>query len=381
MFKRNLRLFTLQGIPVEINISWLFVLTLVTWSFATGFYPESYPGRFGPVVIWALSLLTALLLFLSILIHEFSHAIVASRGGLPIRRITLFIFGGVAQMGHEVDEPSLELRMAAAGPLMTLVLVGIFLGLSFLTGNIPFLSILLGTVGAINIGIFIFNMVPGFPLDGGRILRAIIWKRSGDVRKATRIAAFVGKVFAWLLVGGGAVNFLVYGNIVSGIWMAFIGLFLRQAADRSYKQIIWKKSLAELTVRDVMRMEVPAADPETDLESLVKEYFLRFHMESMPIASGGRLLGIVYLADVTAIDRGKWAGIRAADVARNIDSASLAGPDDPAWTLFVPLMQQGQGIVPVAGPDGRLAGMVTRRDYAALLDVRSSVGSRGSSPG
>ena len=156
MFKRNLRLFTLQNIPVEVNISWLFVLALVTWSFATGFYPESYPGRFGPVTVWVLSLLTALLLFLSILIHEFSHSIVASRGGLPIRRITLFIFGGVAQMGHEVDEPSLELRMAAAGPLMTLVLAGVFLGSSFLTGGVPFLSILLGTVGAINIGIFIF---------------------------------------------------------------------------------------------------------------------------------------------------------------------------------------------------------------------------------
>ena len=157
MFKRNLRLFTLHGIPVEINISWLFVLALVTWSFATGFYPESYPGLFAPAVTWILSLFTALLLFLSILIHEFSHSLVASRGGLPIKRITLFMFGGVAQMGHEVDEPSLELRMAAAGPLMTLVLVGVFLGLAFLTGSVPFLSILLGTVGAINIGIFLFS--------------------------------------------------------------------------------------------------------------------------------------------------------------------------------------------------------------------------------
>jgi Zn-dependent protease len=381
MFKRNLRLFTLQNIPVEVNISWLFVLALVTWSFATGFYPESYPGRFGPVTVWVLSLLTALLLFLSILIHEFSHSIVASRGGLPIRRITLFIFGGVAQMGHEVDEPSLELRMAAAGPLMTLVLAGVFLGSSFLTGGVPFLSILLGTVGAINIGIFIFNMVPGFPLDGGRILRAIIWKRSGDMRKATRIAARVGEGFAWLLVGGGAVNFLVYGNYVSGIWMVFIGLFLRQAADRSYKQMVWKKSLAEIRVRDVMRREAPVADPAADLESLVEGFFMRFHLDSLPVASGGMLLGILYLDDVTAIDRSEWAGIPAGDVARSIDPASVARPDDPAWTLFVPLMQQGHGIIPVAGPDGRLAGVVTRRDYAALLEVRSSVDSRDRSPG
>ncbi len=256
MFKRNLRLFTLQGIPVEINISWLLVLALVTWSFATGFYPESYPGLFSPLLTWILSLLTALMLFLSILIHEFSHSLVASRGGLPIRRITLFMFGGVAQMGHEVDEPSLELRMAAAGPLMTLVLIGIFLGGSFLTGRVPLLSILLGTTGAINIGIFIFNMVPGFPLDGGRILRAIIWKRTGDVRRATRIAAGVGKVFAYILMAGGVFNFLVYENIVSGIWMILVGLFLRQAAHKSYMQVAWKKSLEELKDEETMRTDL-----------------------------------------------------------------------------------------------------------------------------
>ncbi len=381
MFKRNLRLFTLQGIPVEINISWLFLLALVTWSFATGFYRESYPGLFTSAARWAMSLLTALLLFVSILIHEFSHSIVASRGGLPIKQITLFMFGGVAQMGHEVDEPSLELRMAAAGPLMTLVLVAMFLGAAVLARGVPFLSILLGTVGAINIGIFIFNMVPGFPLDGGRILRAIIWKRTGDVRKATRIATGVGKVFSWVLVAGGVFNFLVYGNLVSGIWMVFIGLFLRQAAERSYRQIVWKKSLAEVKVGDVMRRETTAVEPSTDLETLVGEFFLRFHRDSLPVAAGGMLLGIVYLDDVTAIDRGAWAGISAADIAKKIDPSSVARPEDPAWMLFGPLMQQGRGIVPVAGPDGRLAGVVTRRDYSALLEVMSSVGSRDRSPG
>ena len=381
MFKRNLRLCTLYGIPVEINISWLFVLAFVTWSFATGFYHESYPGLFAPVVKWILSLLTALLLFLSILIHEFSHSLVASRGGLPIRRITLFIFGGVAQMGHEVDEPSLELRMAAAGPLMTLVLVGMFLGTSVLARGVPFLSILLGTVGMINIVIFIFNMVPGFPLDGGRILRAIIWKRTGNVRKATRIATGLGQVFAWVLVAGGIFNFFKYGNLVGGIWMAFIGLFLRQAAVRSYRQIVWKKSLGEMKVSDVMRSEVQSVDPSTDLETLVEEFFLRYHLDSLPVVAGGMLLGIVYLDDVTAIDRGAWAGISAADVARKIDPSSVAKPEDPAWTLFVALMQKGHGIVPVAGPDGRLAGVVTRRDYSALLDAISTVGSRGRGPG
>ena len=206
MFERNLRLFTLLGIPVYINISWLLVFVLVTWSFATGFYPESYPGAFGEGAIWLLSVLTALLLFLSVLIHEYSHSIVARRGGLPIRSITLFMFGGVAQMGHEVDEPSLELRMAAAGPLMTLGLAAFFLAASRLSGAVPFLSVLLGTVGAINIGILIFNMVPGFPLDGGRILRSLIWKRTGRVVRATRITSGIGKGFSYILIAVGALN-------------------------------------------------------------------------------------------------------------------------------------------------------------------------------
>jgi Zn-dependent protease len=259
MFKRNLRLFTLQGIPVEINISWLLLLAMVTWSFATGFYPESYPGLFSPVVTWILSLLTALMLFLSILIHEFSHSLVSVRGGLPVRRITLFMFGGVAQMGHEVNEPSLELRMAAAGPLMTLVLVGVFLGGSFLAGSVPLLAILFGTTAAINIGVFIFNMVPGFPLDGGRILRALIWKRTGDIRRATRIATGVGQGFSYLLMAGGGFNFFVYDNVVSGIWMVLVGLFLRQAARNSYRQVVWQKSLEERN-EEMIRIRLEALD-------------------------------------------------------------------------------------------------------------------------
>jgi Zn-dependent protease len=250
MFKRNLRLFTFLGIPVEINISWLIILAMVTWSFATGFYPESYPGLLSPAGMWLLSLLTALLLFLSILIHEYSHAVVASRGGLPIRGITLFMFGGVARMGHEVDEPSLELRMAAAGPLMTLVLIGLFFGTSFLARSVPFLSILLGTVGAINIGIFIFNMVPGFPLDGGRILRALLWMRSGDVLRATRIASWAGRVFAWILVAGGIFNYRYYDNRLSGIWMIIIGLFLRHAAIKSYRMVQWRIAGREAAMMD-----------------------------------------------------------------------------------------------------------------------------------
>ena len=315
MFERNLNLITLLGIPVKINISWILVFVLVTWSFATGFYPESYPGMFGPAGTWILALLTALLLFLSVLIHEFSHSIVARRGGLPIRSITLFMFGGVAQMGHEVDDPSLELRMAAAGPLMTLGLVAVFLPVAYLTENVPFLSVLLGTVGAINIGIFIFNMVPGFPLDGGRILRSIIWKRTGSVVRATRVASTIGRIFAWLLIAGGVANMAVMKNYVSGAWMVFIAFFLMKAAERSYRQTVWRYGLSKLKVGDVMR-----------------------------------------------------TGSAAEEVAHTAGVPFFVREDDSAFVLAGPLLAGNAPAVTVLGPDGKLAGIVTRRDLRSLLE-------------
>ena len=316
MFERNLRLATILGIPVNINISWLLVFALVTWSFARGFYPESYPGTFSDQSVWLLAILTALLLFLSVLIHEFSHSIVARRGGLPIRSITLFMFGGVAQMGHEVDDPSLELRMAAAGPLMTLGLAAVFIVSSYLTESVPFVSVLLGTVGMLNILVLIFNMVPGFPLDGGRILRSIIWKRTGSVVRATRIAANIGKGFAWLLVIGGALHIALDKNYVSGIWMIFIAFFLRQAADRSYRHTLWRHVLSRLKVGDVMRTGMSALD----------------------------------------------------ELANGVDARVYLRQEDSALVLIGPLLMGRARALPVIGDDGKIVGIVTKRDLRSLLD-------------
>jgi Zn-dependent protease len=376
MLRRNLRLFTLRGIPVEVNATWLLVLALVTWSFATGFYPDSYPGLFTTGTLWALALATAMLLFISILLHELGHSIVASRGGLPIRRITLFMFGGVAQMGHEADDPSLELRMAAAGPAITLILAAVFYAASRLTGGMPTLSVLFGTVSAVNVGVLIFNLVPGFPLDGGRMLRAAIWKRSGDVIRATRIATVVGRVFAWLLIALGAFSFAVSGNIVSGIWMVMIGLFLRQVALSSYRIAVWKSSIDHLLVRDVMRTEIEAVEPSTDLKRLVEEVFLRLHLDCAAVADNGVLIGLVQLDDVMSVNREAWPEVTAGEIAGAGGSLYVAGEEDPAWTLFGPLVQRGMSMVPVTGPDGRLSGMVTGKDYSELLRVMSSIGRR-----
>lgn len=371
MFTRTLRLFSIMGIPVEIHASWFIVLVLVTWSFATGYYPQSFPDTAGAAGLWFLSALTALLLFASILLHELSHSVVARRGGVPIRGITLFMFGGVAQMDREADEPGLELRMAAAGPLMTLLLIVVF----HLAARraAPTAAVLLETVGNINIAVLIFNLVPGFPLDGGRILRAAIWRRSGNMRRATRAAAAIGTGFAWLLVGGGALNAMLYGNLVSGAWLVLIGLFLRQAARNSYRQVVWRQSLAALRVGDVMRAGVAAAPPSVDLEQLVRGYLLPGKLGGVPVAEDGRLIGMVFIDDVRAVERGKWNLVTAGELAAARGADAAPAPDDPAWALYPLLARDERGVVPVVDRGGRLAGVVSGQDVSDLIRLRVSL--------
>jgi Zn-dependent protease len=372
MFTGTVRLFTLRGIPVRIHVSWIVIFVLVTWSFATGFYPESYQGTFSATGVWIFSALTALLLFVSILLHELSHSLVARRDGIPMRGITLFMFGGVAQMGRDVDDPMVELRMAAAGPLMSLVLAVLFrLGALLAPGTAA--AVLLETVGNINIGVLLFNLVPGFPLDGGRILRAAIWRRSGDIRRATRAAAAVGTGFAWVLVGGGAISAMAYGNMVGGIWMVLIGLFLRQAASSSYRQVLWQQTMGRLRVGDVMRREFVTAPPSIDIARLVAEYLVPGHADCVPVTDGGMLIGIVHIDDITSMARDSWRLVTAGDVASAKGTAGALRPEDPAWLLYPLMAEKDHCLVPVVDQAGRLAGVVVGRDVSDRIRVMTSL--------
>lgn len=373
MFSKGFHLFSVRGIPIELNISWILILILVTWSFATGYIPENYPGVFSVPVTWVLSFLTAILLFISILLHELSHSLVAVRNGLPIRRITLFMFGGVAQMSREVDDPGLELRMAAAGPFLTIVLAGMLFLLSLLTGRVLFLSVLLRTLANINLGVFIFNMIPGFPLDGGRILRAAIWWRRGDLIGATRVASNIGSAFAYLLVFAGTMGFIMYRSMIGGLWMVFIGLFLLRAARDSYRNVLYQKVLSEMKVDDIMRREVLSVDPSIDLMTLVNEYFLRYHYGAFPVVREGALVGMVTLSDVQALDRLDWSSTEVGEVMDTAVWDWAVHPTDSSMRLFMLVIQKGRSLVPVALEDGRIVGMVTRRDFSEAIKVMTSL--------
>jgi Zn-dependent protease/predicted transcriptional regulator len=367
MIRSNFHLFRLWGIPVELNLSWLLVLALMTWSFATAWYADLLPDGSKPE-LWVLGFLTAIMLFCSILLHEFSHSLVASRNGLPIRKITLFLFGGVAQMERDVDNPILELKMAAAGPAMSVVLAAVFFGISKLVTGHRLVYPLMYSLSRINLYVLVFNMVPGFPLDGGRILRAIIWKRTGNVRKATRIGSWVGTAFAIALMVLGFI-YLLYREFIGGIWLIFIGYFLRQAAQSGYLLVTLRQTLGSMRVSDVMRSPVVTVDASVNLRHLVDEYFLRYHYSSFPVLEGGALVGMVSLKDVKQVEMGAWLQATVGDVADRVVARYALRPEYPAETLLNLIMRKGYGRLPVIDADGRVVGIVSRRDLMETIKM------------
>jgi Zn-dependent protease/predicted transcriptional regulator len=367
----NLRLFRLWGIPVEINVSWLVILALMTWTFATSLYPDVLPDA-TKTELWELGLLSTILLFASILLHEFSHSVVAARGGVPIRKITLFLFGGVAQMERDVDDPTVELKMASAGPLMSVVLAGVFYALARLCIDHRIPYNLFHMLSYINIVILVFNMVPGFPLDGGRILRALIWRRTRNVRKATKFASGVGTVFAYVLMGIGLINVL-YRNFVPGLWLIFIGYFVRQAAQSGYLMVTLRRTLGHLRVRDVMRAPVITVDASLDLRHLVDDYFLRYHYRSFPVLRNGVFTGMVSLEDVRKIDIEQWPMSSVEQITDREIARYALHPDFPAETLVQLIMRRGYGRLPVIASDGRVVGIVSRRDLMETIKMETDL--------
>ena len=368
MLNTNIRIFKLWGIPVEINLSWVFVLALVTWTFATGYYPELFPGRFSVTEHWVLGFLTAILLFISILLHEFSHSLVAIRNGLPIRKITLFMFGGVAQMDRDVDNPMQELKMAAAGPAMSVLLAIVFFALSRILSRFMLISTMLGSVAEINVIVLVFNLVPGFPLDGGRILRAIIWKKTANLQKATRIASRIGSAFAVFLMILGLIS-IFGGNLIGGLWFIFIGFFLRQAAQSSYVLVTLKNTLGHLMIGDIMRTGVITVDASISLRELVDDYFLRYHFNSFPVLKDGRLVGMVSLRDVKTVERELWDEITVEEIMDPTAAGIYLHPYDPADVLIELIMKKGYGRLPVLDDFGNIVGIITRRDLLETLNM------------
>jgi Zn-dependent protease/predicted transcriptional regulator len=366
---RGFNLPRILGIEVRIDYSWFIVFGLLLWTLADSYFPQTFPGQ-GPVVYWVMGAVSALLLFASVLAHELSHAVVARRSGLPVSRITLFIFGGVAQLGREPTSPRAELLIAGVGPVTSVVLGGIFLGLAELVhaSHDP-ASHTLFYLALANFMLAGFNLLPGFPLDGGRVLRAWLWQRWNSLHDATRAAARAGRLTGLGLMGFGLVQIFL-GALVGGVWMILIGLFLRQAAASSYQSSALEELLRDVQVSEIMQ-EHPVSVPEDlPLDRLVEDFFYRYRFTSFPVERDAQLAGLVHINQVKDVPRAQWPQRRVGEVMSPRETILVVTPEEPAVEAFRQMTEAGAQKLPVTR-EGRLVGIVTARDILQLLRIRS----------
>jgi len=381
------------GISVNLDWSWLFIFLLVTWNLAASLFPSLHPD-WGPGLNWFLGIVASILFFASVLAHELAHSLVAMGRGLPVRRITLFLFGGVSNIEKESDSPVTEFLVAIVGPLISIALGILFLTMgNATTGMLAFpgfrdptdmltslspLGTILFWLGPINIILGIFNMIPAFPLDGGRVLRSILWAITKNLRTATRWATWLAQLIAWAFIIAGISMFFgvripYFGTgFVSGLWLAFIGWFLNNAATQSYQQVVIQDMLEGIPVSRLMRPDAPSVSPDLTVSQLVDDYIMGTDERSFPVMEGDRLAGVVSLEDIRKVPRQDWDTTRVHQIMTPGDQVDVVTPREDiseAMELFnrrdirqVPVMQ-----------DGHLVGMLRRGDIIRWLQLQSDL--------
>jgi Zn-dependent protease/predicted transcriptional regulator len=369
MFGRRIRLFKLLGFAVHIDMSWLVLALLITWSLARGLFPYQYE-KLSSITYWSMGAAGALGMFASIIFHELCHSLVARRFGLPMKGITLFIFGGVAEMDEEPPSPKAEFFMAIAGPASS-ILLGLFGYVVSAVGEgwlpVPIAGVL-EYLTLINFVLAGFNLVPAFPLDGGRVLRSALWQWKKNFRSATRIASKLGSFFGTVLIFLGVLNIL-RGNVIGGIWQSMIGFFLGNAARMSYHQVLMRKALEGGTVRQFMNKEPVIAQGSLSLKDLVEGYIYRYHFKMFPVVEGETLVGCITTRRVKEIPHGEWSTRTVGEVAVRCSPENTIGPDEDAIRALGVMSRTGNSRLMVV-EDGRLVGIITLKDIMGLLAVK-----------
>jgi Zn-dependent protease/CBS domain-containing protein len=370
----SIKLFRIFGIDIGIHWSWIFIFFIVTWTFADGILSDSYP-EWSDAHRWSAGALIAGVFFLSILAHELSHAVVSNRSGLPVSSITLFVFGGVSNLTREPDSAGLEFRIAIVGPLMSLLLGGLFaaawLALQPVNEGVAGIC---GYLGFINASLAVFNMLPGFPLDGGRVFRSAVWARNKNRLRATHSAARAGE---WIAYGIMAVGLLesVFISPFSGIWFLLIGFFLKNAAAASYAQLVVETTLSGIAVRDVMRTSFDTVAPDVSVDELVHDYVLRKNARCFAVIAAGDFAGLVTLTDVRKIPREEWP---TTSVYRAMTPATRVHTVEPAESLTKVLQLMAVHDVnqlPVV-QHRELVGMLDRADVMRFIQVHRDLDER-----
>lgn len=377
MFWKRFRVATLFGFPFYLDLSWFVVAGLVAWSLASGVFPQQLPGR-EATTYWLMGAVGAIGLFASVVLHELGHALVARRFGLPIRGITLFIFGGVAEMEREPPSPRAEFWVAVAGPVVSVALA-VVCGVAAVgaTGVTPSRTVIeyLSGINALLVG---FNIIPAFPLDGGRILRSLLWKWRGSLSWATRVTSAIGSGFGFLLIGFGIFIVLVgWGDLLSGIWLVLIGMFLRNAAQMSYRGLVVRRAIEGEPVRRFMRPEPVTVPRSISVAELVEDYVYRHHFKMFPVVDDGRLVGCVTTRGVRQLPREEWARQSVSSILEPCNETNTVHPDSDALGALGKMHRAGVSRLLVV-EDDRLVGILTLKDLLQFLSLKVELeGERG----
>jgi Zn-dependent protease/CBS domain-containing protein len=368
---KSIKLFRINGIPIGLHPSWFIIFLFLTWSLANGYFADralSLPFA----GIWVLGLLTSLLFFGSVLAHELGHAFVALRNSIPVKSISLFFLGGVAEIDREPEAPGEEFRIAIAGPMVSLALALVFNSLSQISGGLPYLAAAFQYLGRVNLLLGVFNLIPGFPMDGGRILRAVIWKLTGDHYQATRAASFTGQLVAFGFLAYGAFS-IFSGNLMNGIWMGFIGLFLLNLAGSAAAQAKLQQKLDGVNVDQVMSRNYPSISGDSTLEQLVSETLAENVQGTYLVIEKEKSPGILTLHDITKVPRHLWSRIRARELMKPIENSVKINPDTPLLTALREMEAADLRMVPVV--EGiQVKGILSRERVRNYLRLRTELG-------
>jgi Zn-dependent protease/CBS domain-containing protein len=363
---------SVAGIRIGLHPTWLIIAALVTYSLAVGDLPDRFPGW--PMVAYlAVGALVAVLFFASVLAHELSHALLARRFGIEVRDITLFIFGGAATLEGEAKTPREEALIALAGPLCSMVLGAVLVGTSQVVDQ-PQVGDIAGWLGVINLSLAVFNLIPAFPMDGGRVLRAVLWRIRGDQFAATRGAAGVGRLFGYALIAFGV--WWAFSGDLNGLWLAFIGWFISNAAGATVAQMSLQRSMAGVRVRDVMEPLPASVSPNETVADLVNERLVRGESRSFLVKhDDGGLAGIVTLSDVRRVSRDDWPTARVTDIMTRYNDLAVVRPDYELSKALELLQEREVNQLPVVEEDGRtVTGLLTRAGILRLVDTRMKLG-------
>ena len=367
-------LFRIGGIQVRVDPSWFLIFVLIWWSLSAGYFPRLHPDA-STLQIWSAGLLTALLFFGSLLLHELSHSVVARRAGLEVPSITLFLFGGASEMTREPEDPATELRVAIVGPLTSFAVALVFWALSrALPAETP--GLLLGVLGYlawINLALGVFNLLPGFPLDGGRILRALLWRRTGSLQRASRVATQAGKGLGLGLALLGGIQ-IFSGALVGGIWLVLIGLFARGLAESSYQSLMLRQLLSEASVGDVMVRDPVSVPADLTLDHLVEDYILGRGFRGFPVVEDGRTLGLVSLEGVKSVPPAERERARVRDHLEPLDPERAVTPQSPLVDAVAKMGRLGAPRLLVLRPDtNEVVGLLTQNGLARFVELRRSL--------